>query len=721
MSAILTTTSPQEETEPRPALIAKQIKSYRLQCAAVILGNHSYLEQIRQYPDCKYEVLELCDQYSICICLSWLATKYGFPTYRPVIDSSTAADYLPLLENTDIARLYPLNLPSSLTVRDHSTDALVQFLENNFNWNLYLAGALYQHILANQLHLRSDGSLYIQKDDDGRVSGEFYTPEKVVQYCLKEVLSADSSELMNRIKESSVDITDTAGNIDRDFKMLDPACGTGNFLLGAIDYVQTLLLNSNEIHRFITRSVFGFDIDGRAIDICRAVMLIRCSAYLRDVLHKQSQNEFSAEIKRLLNKIRAHVRVENTVFSTATESGAYDLVIGNPPYVSFGSRNQQALTVEWQKFLRSRYPSSTEYKIRLYSVFQEISVNLAARGGYVALLVPDAFLNGSYYQKLRQFLLKNTTIISLSELPSNAIAGAVVGNWCVACYRKNEDDPKPMLSAHFVKVHKVTRDTTRSYQLPFDILISTDKSRFQMVFCDEDAKLLKVVKDLPALKGMLTGHTGLRARKGQASIISEKRKSDSFKRGITSGARVQQFLVEFEDIWLEISPAKLFAGGFDPSIVERTKIMMRQTADRIIAAVDDSGLYHLNNVHSFAPVHRVDPSQIHFLCAVLNSRLFLHLYRLKSREQGRALAQIDIEMIEAMPLPVASQSQAQRIALAAMELRNHKLQAKDANKLSCDEKRNLIRELERQIDDAVYELFEISPDLIKHIDEMTLA
>ncbi len=705
MEATLTTSIAPPSAPITHSVLVKRLKDFRLLAASVILGNRGYLRQIQNDAYCKADTFELCDQYSLGICLSWIATKYGFPVCQSSIEAAGQADLLPLIEYDEIASLYPLNLPDSLQRRDASTEELFRFLDDNFEAQLDLISALYQHTLSNQLYLQPDGRVNIRKDDDGRQSGEFYTPISVVNYCLERVLSPDSTELMKRIKESNVDIEGVDSTHERQFKMLDPACGTGNFLIGTIEWLRQRHFDEARTYHFVCDSVYGRDIDARAVQLCKLLLMLACVPYLRTVMQQHGRSTFEETLQQITSRLAQHITVDNTVLSCAFEfAPQFDLVIGNPPYISFGSRNQQTLSVEWQKFLRSRFPASTEYKIRLYSVFQELSLRLTVPGGCVTLLVPDAFLNGSFYQKLRQLILKESHILSLSELPSTAIPGAVVGNWCVACYRKRTTGSPDAPDA--VSVYRVTKQKIDGYSLSAKILVSPDKNRFQLVFNDEDAALLQLINGMPPVSRNLRGHTGIRAKKGQASVVSRSKQSENFKSGITSGARVHPYYVETEGTWLEIAPLKLYAGGFDKNIVERPKIMMRQTADRIIAAVDETGLYHLNNVHSFSPAK--EPAtlpNLHFLCGVLNSKLFLHLYRIKSREEGRALAQIDIEMVEAMPLPEASREDREQIARAS--------EALTKSGQTVQERTDLLRLIDR----TVYALFNLPQQIINHIEK----
>jgi adenine-specific DNA-methyltransferase len=689
----------------------KKLKEFRLLTASVILGNRGYTKQIQNHPFCDAELFELCDQYSICICLNWIATRFGFPVCHNAINQASVNNRLPLLSHPALTDLYPLNIPDNWqALSEQDEKRLLSFLDKNFEPDSFLPGSLYQHVLSHPYQRGTDDRIDISKGEDSRLSGEFYTPEDIVRYCLERVFPADSAELMKRLAGNG---NDRNGNVERkqpQIKIMDPACGTGNFLLGTVKWLKERCLDENGVFSLICNCLFGQDIDTRATHICRIVLVLQASDWLASVATEKGTTVLVQKTTLLVENLTSHILTTNTVLNCARDHSAssYDIVIGNPPYVSFGSRNQQNLPVQWQKALRSWFPDSTEYKIRMYCIFQDIALRLVRSGGSVCLLVPDAFLNGAYYRKLRQLILRISHIVSLSELPSKAVPGAVVGNWCVICLQKRStesadergQDPG---AAKTVDLYRVTSQGTSAYSLDRPTLVSEDKLRFQLVFCDEDADLLRKIRQIPALSNQLRGHTGIRSRTGQRSIISRESRPAPFKPGITTGASVQKYFVQPESSWLNLSPENLFSGGFDEQIVESPKIMMRQTADCIIAAVDEKKLYHLNNVHSFSPLQKSDSDELYYLCGLLNSRVYLHLYRIKSREQGRALAQIDIEMIEAMPLPASSQEQKVYVALAVRKL--------SSTKLDKQEKQQLIA----GIDDLVCELFELPERLRQHV------
>lgn len=104
---------------------------------------------------------------------------------------------------------------------------------------------------------------------------------------------------------------------------------------------------------------------------------------------------------------------------------------------------------------------------------------------------------------------------------------------------------------------------------------------------------------------------------------------DSYRPGIASGKLVRRHNVQWDGTYLNIQSDLLLKGGFDSSIVEQPKLLVRQTGDRIISALDDSGLYHLNNVHSFSPPEGLGQAEPVVSEYLLNSNFWLYLYQLK--------------------------------------------------------------------------------------------
>lgn len=595
--------------------LVTKLDKLRLLVAQEIICNRLNTNGTTDHIRSKSANSELCEQYCLKIYLTWLATKYGFPICTSAIQAAWQGILTTPGGWPQWSDRYPFYGYFDRQFEAGLFQTVCAHLDREFSACIESAGDLYIRMLAAPLLFDDDGRPFINGGGKQRRGGEFYTAPGLVDYCLAE-----------------------AG---WNFKgrLLDPACGTGNFLLGALDASKNRLATVGLLH--------GFDVDGKAVAIARALLAIACSGDLAAQPSAVSEVEFSGQLAKLHQQLDQQVRVVDAV--TLDNQGKFDFVITNPPYLSFGSRNQQAMAPGHDRYLRLKFPASSQYKIRLHSVFQEICLRQAAAGGQVVLLLPDAFLTGAYYLKLRQLITREAEIIGFTELPEATFADATAGRWCIAHYRKKgagEGQPSIISLTSFDKSWQ-----SRKFAMPQAALVSADKHRFRLLFDSADLKVVQSLESLNQVASRFQGHTGIRARHGQASIVGDQERGSNWKRGIVSGGQVKAHRIKWSGHFLNIEKSLLFAGGFDQRIISQPKVLVRQTADRLIGALDTGSLYHLNNVHAFAPIAAPSLDSAAFFAALINSRLWLYLYRLKSREEKRALAQIDIEMVECLPLP----------------------------------------------------------------------
>ena len=87
----------------------------------------------------------------------------------------------------------------------------------------------------------------------------------------------------------------------------------------------------------------------------------------------------------------------------------FDVVIGNPPYISFGLRDKTKLSKIEKDTYKKNYPNSAEYKIQIYPLFMEMGIKLLNPFGVNNFIVPDSFLIGKYFSKIRNFCFLNQT------------------------------------------------------------------------------------------------------------------------------------------------------------------------------------------------------------------------------------------------------------------------------------------------------------------------
>lgn len=146
-------------------------------------------------------------------------------------------------------------------------------------------------------------------------------------------------------------------------KILDPACGTGEFLLSASKF-------------FNKADLYGWDIDKKLIEIS--------------------------------SKISPKAKFELTDSLTSNIKEKFDIVIGNPPYFEFQPNED----------IKNRYKEVLNGRTNIFNLFIKLGLDLVKENGYVAYVVPPSMNNGAYFNKLREYIIKHSNIESLSILKS---------------------------------------------------------------------------------------------------------------------------------------------------------------------------------------------------------------------------------------------------------------------------------------------------------------
>lgn len=692
------------------------------------------------------ELSELCDEYALRALAIWLATTCGSHICRSAMPKTDRGEISALLSHMVRTKEYPFANPISKELEEEIFDISQKELSSRLAPDVELLGTLFEQIANQSLDISLENEAKvgfdIQAKDRRRIVGQFYTPPHVVKYCFDIAFGRNSADLINRLRraKSGTDMPDQQFRIESEgdpaFKILDPSCGTGNFLSGFLQFLDSQLSESvepEEIYALACNSLFGRELDPRAAALARLAVTISTAGQVKKICGQDLEGRSTCVhlYKHLGQKLKKHIVVCDSILDAAElptgDENVFDLVITNPPYVSFGARNQKVLLDTTARFLKRRYAEAAEYKVRYHSIFQDIAIRYTATGGSIVLLVPDGFLTGSYYRKLRRLLLSNCRIQSLSELPARVIPEAVVGRWCVAHYIKEKSAANYCVNlSTYIDDHgqaitsSIDLSGGRNYSLPIGELHDKSNDAFRLLFDKYDHKLLQITDQLPRLKSVVTGYTGIRSLSGKNSITARRPLNKTWRRGITSGAQVRRFLVAWDGDWININPELLFKGGFNEQIIENPKILVRQTGDSLVCAYDKSGLYHLNNVHSFSPALSKDPTRdLLSLCALINSTLWRHLYRLRTRETGRALAQVDIDTVESMPLQLISQESSQLIAYLATIIAELISFGSIASPECSQKSDDLILFIDRSIDRLIYDAYELEPEIIQRVESVS--
>jgi len=231
--------------------------------------------------------------------------------------------------------------------------------------------------------------------------GQFYTSPYIVGYIfdrLKDALSPRS-------------------------RILDPACGSGTFLVEAYSRLKDALLKEGvppgDAHRYITEnSLYGVDIDSFAVQLTLMNLLIRDvneSVRTDNILLGNTLGvaleRWTAE-RGVRDEIQSGApREHRLTVDDLLRQGNFDLVVGNPPHHHVSKKDPQYRTA-----IESTFSEVVDGFVNIAQLFERSAVGLLKPGGYSALILPKPILWNQSYQRLREWLACNVEIVEITDL-----------------------------------------------------------------------------------------------------------------------------------------------------------------------------------------------------------------------------------------------------------------------------------------------------------------
>lgn len=212
------------------------------------------------------------------------------------------------------------------------------------------------------------------------------------------------------------------------------------------------------------------------------------------------------------------------------------------------------------------------------------------------------------------------------------------------------------------------------------------------------------------IKDCVNFSSGLIGKKGQNSIQNPEPK-EGYSLGITSGSEFGRYWIICRGNYLSTIPNEI-KSGLSSVDYKVPKLFLRQTGDSIITHLDEKGLLALNNAHigNFLIPNLVCKK---FILALLNSKLYTRIYQILSLEKGRAMAQIDIDFLELLPIiKIPPSDQEPLINLVNQILAITYSSSYDPHNPPARQK-----ELEAEIDIKVYGLYGLTKEEIRVIEE----
>lgn len=333
-----------------------------------------------------------------------------------------------------------------------------------------ILGQVYEQFLGKVIELSPGGAVRVEEKPEVRkAGGVYYTPSYIVDYIVENTVG----DLLKDLAPAQA----------AKLRILDPACGSGSFLVGAYTYlldwhletysraperhknvlrriVGGYVLTTAEKRRILQNNIYGVDLDQNAVEVSKLSLLLKMLENEDDSDATGAQTLMFSAGERILPDLSDNIKWGNSLigsdffrgpqatlfddeeamlkvkafdwdseagFGAIMAAGGFDVVIGNPPYGAWFDSLQK-------NYFSNNYEAMVG-KFDAYGFFFERGVDLLKVGGFLGYITPHTWLTVTEAEKLRRFFLDKVALRQFVALPTKVFKDATV-NTVIAIMRR---------------------------------------------------------------------------------------------------------------------------------------------------------------------------------------------------------------------------------------------------------------------------------------------
>lgn len=346
----------------------------------------------------------------------------------------------------------------TLAIPDHICEGFKRLSDYDFasEISVTVLGHIFEQSIADveQLQAEARGDAPPEKKASGtsgrrKRDGVVYTPDYIARFIVERTLGTHAREIFAKlliehaskgasadddpIKWKSAAAERTAWAAYRDalakLRIVDPACGSGVFLVMAFDWLKAELARVNEKlveltgigalldpdSEILTHNLFGVDVNEESVEIAKLSLWIKTARHGK-VLDSLDDN-FRVGDSLIEDSSYAYRKagfVWKEAFKDIFAEGGFDIVLGNPPYVRM--EYLKAL----KPYLAKRFEVVSD-RADLYAYFFERGIKLLKPGGRLGYISSSTFFKTGSGAPLRNFLRSKVMIETVVDFGDHQI------------------------------------------------------------------------------------------------------------------------------------------------------------------------------------------------------------------------------------------------------------------------------------------------------------
>jgi type I restriction-modification system DNA methylase subunit len=631
-----------------------------------------------------------------------------------------------------------------------------------------ILGQVYEQFLGKTISLTGNHRAIIEeKPEIRKAGGVYYTPIHIVEYIVENTLGRllDGSDPE---KLKPIAITKAAK-----IKVLDPACGSGSFLIIAY---QRLLdwhlrqytadpdtnepdlgkikrhssgkqpkiyqlpngewkLSSEERKRILLNNIHGIDIDPQAVEVTKLSLLLKV---IEGETHEIRQRDWIRERQRILPDLENNIKCGNSLISPdfydneemllldeeiQHNINVFDWSQGFPKIMNNGGFDciignppyGASFGNEEKEYIKTKYMS---YKSRYdsYIYFIEKAIQLLSAKGCAGYITPELWLRLQYAEPLRRFIADNSSISEIVIHGENIFSAAVVSTSSI------------FISAEQTLTRILIRRVEGDWLLNRSDWMNTDELRLDFRLSPDVRETVTKIQDgsapLGSLGDVIQGITAYDKYRGQSPDVIKNRayhhttKVDEHCVRWLQGKDVSRYRTSWSGEWL--SYGKWLAAPREPRFFKENRLLFREvpgTGKRIQASITNEASCYGHSITPFIP-HAESPYRLEYFLGLSNSKLMSWYGNLILPNFGKEvfpkLNPKDVKEIPIRPIDFAHPDElAKHDKVVSLVNRILELNQKRTGENNPETLRLLDTQIaitDRLIDQFIYHLYDLTPE-----------
>lgn len=541
------------------------------------------------------------------------------------------------------------------------------------------------------------GEEFDSKKSKRKKDGIFYTPKYITKYIvensIKNWLDDKKKELgedeLPELTEKDFEISYASKKSDKriysenlkkhiDFwkkyreavkniKIVDPACGSGAFLITAFEYLLNYNnylddkifdltgvkdLFSDTTKEILQNNIFGVDLNKESVEITKLSLWLK-----------------TADGNKTLATLEDNIKCGNSLiddpeiagemtfdwekeFPEIFENGGFDIVVGNPPYVSTKQIPTNDRNYYWKKYKEILFSEMDLYEIFIYKSVNELLKNK----GYLGFITPDSYFTNTSFELLRKYLLEKTKITEIIDFPYRFYPFEEV-NTETAIIILNKK-----IERNFVNLRVSNKNVNNLYlkeSLKNNIQLNQEEILMKYnnkIIVNMNSVLNKLLKNNLKFGNYLELHKGWMSVPKKIEVNSKEietgifTKEEAIKNDIIGncseyleGRDIHRYFTDQVDKYVYIRNIDKITKEwhFSPKIILQR--IVGQNKNKIFATIDLNQKIIFPNANLVNLRNRND--DVRFYLTILNSRLISYFYNLYYGESNTNLTKIAFENI----------------------------------------------------------------------------